>query len=158
MKDPELESLETELRSLSPAQPPPELVERLMAARPTPSEAPNARPARPRMTWADVLNWFVPATAVGALVIGGFVLLTLRAPQTPGSLTTAASAPHESVEIDRQLLVSYDAIAELATGEPVRFHCREWDEKVVVRDPARGIAIERRIPRLEVTPVSFETY
>ena len=158
MKEPQFETLEAELRSLLPAEPPAELVERLMAARPLPVKAPNVRHRAPRFTWGDVLHWLMPATAVAALVIGGVVLLMPAAPKSPAGVASVRSAPEETVEIDRQLLASYDAIAQLASGEPVRFHCQEWDEKVTVRDPVRGIAIERRIPRLEVTPVSLETY
>ncbi len=160
MNDPEFETLETELRSLSPADPPPELLERLVAARPRPvlATAPDVTGREPGFSWADVLNWLMPATTVAALVIGGLVLLAPHRGKAPAGVASAPSAPEETVEIDRQLLASYDAIAQLASGEPVRFHCQEWDEKVTVRDPVRGIAIERRIPRLEVTPVSLETY
>ena len=56
------------------------------------------------------------------------------------------------------MVASFDAVARLPGGEPVRFRCREWADDVVVRDPARGIVIERRTPRLEVVPVSIETY
>ena len=158
MNHPELESFETELRSLSPAQPPAELLERLAARRPVPAQVLKAQAGAPGRTWVDVLNWFMPATAVAALVIGGLVLMAPHTGKSPAGVAAVPSAPEETVEIDRELLASYDAIAQLASGEPVRFHCREWDEKVTVRDPARGIAIERRIPRLEVTPVSLETY
>jgi hypothetical protein len=173
MNDLEFEPFEAELRSLSPARPPAELMERLVAARPLSSTGPRTQTDAPRanagrdssvsgLSW--LLGWLMPAGAVGALVIGGLVLLTRPATD---SLTTASSEgrnpgrserPEKSVEINRELLASYDAIAQLASGEPVRFHCREWDEKVVFRDPARGIAVERRIPRVEVTPVSLETY
>jgi hypothetical protein len=49
-------------------------------------------------------------------------------------------------------------VAHLPNGEPVRFLCREWRDEVILRDPARGIVIERQTPRLEVVPVRFETY
>jgi hypothetical protein len=56
------------------------------------------------------------------------------------------------------LVAAFDAVARLPDGQPVRFRCREWSDGVVLRDSARGIVIEQRMPRLEVVPVSFETY
>jgi hypothetical protein len=49
-------------------------------------------------------------------------------------------------------------VAQLPNGEPVRFRCREWRDDVVVRDPGRGLVIERSTPRLEVVPISVETF
>ena len=56
------------------------------------------------------------------------------------------------------MVALFDAVAQLPNGQPVRFRCREWADEVVLRDPARGIVIERRTPRLEVVPIRFETY
>jgi len=64
----------------------------------------------------------------------------------------------DDVEIDQRLVSSFDAVAQLPSGLPVRFRCREWADEVVLRDTARGIVIEQRAPRLEVVPVSFEMY
>jgi hypothetical protein len=62
------------------------------------------------------------------------------------------------MDIDRQLVSAFDAIAELPGGEPVRFHCRQWSDKMVFHDLDRGITVERSTPRLEIIPVRFETY
>jgi hypothetical protein len=64
----------------------------------------------------------------------------------------------DNVEIDRKLLTSFDAVARLPGGEPVRFRCREWVDQVVLRDSRRGVVVEQRTPHLEVVPVGFETY
>jgi hypothetical protein len=64
----------------------------------------------------------------------------------------------DNVELDQQLVASFDAVARLPSGQPVRFRCREWADAVVMRDSASGIVVEQRTPRLEVVPVSFETY
>jgi hypothetical protein len=64
----------------------------------------------------------------------------------------------DNVEFDQQLVASFDAVARLPSGQPVRFRCREWADAVVLRDSASGIEVEQRTPRLEVVPVSFETY
>jgi hypothetical protein len=161
MNDPEFDAFEAELRAISPAAPPQELVEKLMAARSSVKvpAAPVQEPEPGLGTGLHALwRWLIPATAVAALAVAGTVLL-VRAPVKPApGLAVSEPAPQETIEIDRQLLLAYDTVAELASGEPVRFHCREWEETVTVRDPVRGIAIERRTPRLEVTPVRLETY
>jgi hypothetical protein len=64
----------------------------------------------------------------------------------------------DSVQIDEQLVGAFDAVGRLPSGEPVRFHCREWMDNVVLRDKTRGVVIEQRTPRVEVVPVRFETY
>jgi hypothetical protein len=64
----------------------------------------------------------------------------------------------DDVEIDRRLVAAYDAVAQLPGGEPVRFHCREWADNVVLRDQVRGVVIEQRTPRMEIVPVRIETY
>ena len=161
MKEPEFNAFEAELRALSPAAPPQELLEKLMAARsvvklpaaPGPELEPGLGTGL-KALW----RWLIPAAAVAALALAGTVLL-VRAPVKPApGMAVNEAAPQETIEIDRRLLLAYDAVAELASGEPVRFHCQEWEETVTVRDPVRGIAIERRAPRLEVTPVRLETY
>ena len=64
----------------------------------------------------------------------------------------------DNVEIVEQLVATFDAVAHLPDGAPVRFRCSEWFDDVVLRDSSRGILIQHRMPRLEVEPVSFETY
>ena len=64
----------------------------------------------------------------------------------------------EDVEIDRQLVALFETVAKLPSGVPVRLRCQEWTDDVVLRDSARGLVIERRTPRLEVVPVSLETF
>jgi hypothetical protein len=64
----------------------------------------------------------------------------------------------DDVQIDEQLVSTFDAVAPLPSGEPVRFRCRQWLDEVVLRDSKRGVEVTRRVPRVEVVPVSFETY
>jgi hypothetical protein len=81
--------------------------------------------------------------------------------EASGSAPVAADKPvlkADDVEFDQQLVASFDAVARLPSGQPVRFRCREWSDEVVLRDSVSGIVIEQRTPRLEVVPVSFETY
>ncbi|HEY9175623.1 MAG TPA: hypothetical protein VI136_25370, partial [Verrucomicrobiae bacterium] len=95
----------------------------------------------------------------------GLVLLLVLAHGNRSKLGSSPIAAAESppmkadqVEIDRKLLASFDAVASLPDGEPVRFRCREWVDAVTLRDSDRGVEITHRTPRLEVVPVSFETY
>jgi hypothetical protein len=200
--DPEL--FEAELRKLTPARPPAELMARLVEARPVhveqTAQAPNGfgvRQSSGAFASADVtpqrqragalqdavapnhsaraavsqpstlnpqpllwllLRWLAPAAAVAALAAA----LLAWWPHEKGELQRAkalasASKPDE-VEIDRQLVALFDTVAQLPSGQPVRFRCRQWSDEVVFRDPAGGLVVERRTPRLEVVPVRLEVY
>jgi hypothetical protein len=179
--------LEAELRRLSPAPPPAELMTRLLEAGARGSEMPASLGARqrigaphdpaapnraanlpqpstlnPQPLWWLVLRWIAPAAAVAALIAAVLVWWPpsagLRSQAQPPVASSQAAPKAEAIEIDQQLVALFDAVAELPGGQPVRFRCREWTDDVVVRDPARGLVIERRTPRLEVVPVRFETY
>ena len=84
-------------------------------------------------------------------------------PQKPAATQPLASSARpllkaDKVEIDRQLVAGFDAIARLPSGEPIRFRCQQWMDKVRLRDSGAGLVIERTTPRLEIVPVRFETY
>jgi hypothetical protein len=64
----------------------------------------------------------------------------------------------DDVEINQELVSSFDTVARLPGGEPVRFRCQKWMDQTVINDKARGLTIEQRTPRLEIVPVRFETY
>ena len=178
MNDSELERFEAELRSATPARPPAEFLQRLKSqvpvrvaerraraalpaapARAETSAAPETVRASEAGVWASwlplVLRWLAPAAAV--LVVGAVVwranLPTGRRPQTANAPVRA-----DDVQIDQQLVSSFDTVATLPSGEPVRFRCREWMDEVVLRDSRRGVEVARRVPRVEVVPVRFETY
>ncbi len=158
------ELIEAELHRLKPARPPEALLARLAAARPAPRPQREGR-SQPRVafdSWRWLLRWVAPATAAVAIAV---TLLVWRWPGAdrkpavlPGEGLTKSALRANAVEFDRELVASFDAVARLPSGEPVRFRCREWTDGVVLRDAARGVVIERRTPRLEVVPVSFETY
>jgi hypothetical protein len=102
-----------------------------------------------------------PSAAVG-------VLLLLFLARTPDRITgpsqpppVAAAGPVLKVDhllIDQRLIASFDAVARLPGGAPIRFHCRAWQDEVIMRDAAQNVVIERRTPRLEVIPVAYEIY
>jgi hypothetical protein len=84
----------------------------------------------------------------------------ITTPPAPAA-ATAASEPilkADEVEVDQELLGSFEAVADLPDGEPVRFRCRQWIDEVTFRDSARGVEVVQRVPRMEVVPVSFASY
>jgi hypothetical protein len=156
----DLERFEQELRSLKPARPPAEFMERLRELEPA-RVAPQADShGQTQWLWAHLVRWLVPATAV--LAAAGFVWFKYSHPKTQHGRSLAVTVPPplkaDSVQIDEQLVGAFDAVGRLPNGEPVRFHCREWMDNVVLRDKTRGVVIEQRTPRVEVVPVRFETY
>jgi hypothetical protein len=91
-------------------------------------------------------------------------MLEHRIPSTkqPGPKALAFSAQPlikaDNLEIDRQLIADFDAVGQLPNGDPVRFRCQQWLDKVWLRDSVAGLVIERTVPRLEIIPVHMETY
>ncbi len=171
--DPEL--FEAELRKLRPARPPADLMARLAEAQPAtwdqapavvepPPRASISQPSAldPQPLWTLLLRWLGPAAAAAALLAA--LLVALPHSKRPNEPAKVAGVPKKTasntgeVEIDRQLVALFDAVAQLPSGQPVRFRCRQWDDEVVFRDPKTGVEIERRTPRLEVVPVSLEVY
>jgi hypothetical protein len=156
------ESFEMELHRLRPAKVPQAFAQRLAATRPeaaAPRPVPPTRAPQP-VSWRRWRRWLAPATAAVGLVI---LLTRLNVPDrgTPDP-AKAASGPAalraDDVEIDRQLVSTFEAVATLPGGEPVRLCCQEWMDEVILRDTARGVSIEHRTPRFEVIPVRFETF
>lgn len=160
------QSFEAELKRLKPASPPAPLMARLgrVSAKRPGRDLLESVKGLARQVWPRWFWW--TAAATGALVMAVALLsrneprsASVRSPASPPLATTSKpTLKAEQVEIDKRLLSSFDAIASLPSGEPVRFHCREWMEQVTLRDSVRGVVIERQSPRLEVIPVRFETY
>ena len=158
------DSFEAELRKLNPAAPPQELRSKLDSLWPRRSVRVDA-PSSSGLRGAGVLARFWWSIATAAALATAIAVLypyhsTPIQKSSGPSLTKAAQAQPKAdqIEIDQQLLSVFDAIARLPTGEPVRFHCREWMDEIVLRDSSRGLVFERQMPRLEVVPVRFETY
>ena len=163
MNDGEPDSFETELRGLKPARPPDEFMARLAESQSPAQIKPGlqSRPRKPRGVWAPLLRWLTPAVAAAA-ILALFVWPLPRAGNKSSVHTAAAGSqsksPGKDLEIDRQMVAAFEAVARLPSGEPVRFRFRKWTDDVVLRDSARGIEIEQRVPGFEVVPVRFETY
>jgi hypothetical protein len=64
----------------------------------------------------------------------------------------------DDVQVNQELVSSFEVVAKLPGGEPVRFRCQKWRDQLVVTDKNRGVEIEQSSPRVEVVPVRFETY
>jgi hypothetical protein len=96
------------------------------------------------------------AVAVGALVVWrlGFYHNGIQTRSLPATNRLIA----DSVKVDEELVSSFDVVAKLPSGEPVRFRCQKWNDQLVVTDTNRGVEITQSSPRVEVVPVRFETY
>lgn len=153
--------METDLQKLKPARPPEELLARLIAAQPALRAEPKPIAAPIVALRPLLLRWLAPIAAVLVMTIALSVWHSTHSgakPRGQSAIASAKAGKTDNVEIDRHLIAAYDAVAQLPGGEPVRFHCREWADNVVLRDPIRGVVIEQRMPRMEIVPVRIETY
>jgi hypothetical protein len=156
----EQERFEAELRRIQPAPAPHLLMARLGATKPCPVPATNEcrQSAKVTPNWWQVWRWVAPALA--AVVAG---LLVARANFKSGKVAMV-SAPAtygfkaNDVQVEQDLVTSFDVVAKLPGGEAVRFHCQKWNDQVMVTDTNRGTEIVEDNPRIEVVPVRFETY
>ena len=161
MNEREQELFEAELCRLKPARVPDEFEARLSAPPSVPSHEFASRP-RSQMSLLDTsswLRWLAPATALALALLA--VLSQLHRGRNSAPPITPASVPAlkaDLVEIDQQLLGSFDAVADMPDGEPVRFRFQQWMDAVTLRDSVRGVEVVQRIPRIEVVPVSFASY
>jgi hypothetical protein len=165
MNDFDPQQFERELKSLSPKQPERGTIQRIACELST-SAGQGLRPTasqRPVQLLAYLLRWLIPAAAAAtmiALIVSGH-RNPLPQPQQPNQFVSAPKAvglKADKVEIDRLMVTNFDAVARLPSGEPVRFRCEQWTDKVLVRDSAAGLMLEHTTPRLEIVPVRFETY
>ena len=161
MNEMEQERYEAELRHMPPARLPEHFMARLQAAKPG-TKAARGRPLHPAARipeWRSVLRWLAPAMVVA---LAG--LLAGRANFAPWSslkkqtLAAASGLKADNVQVDEELVLSFEVVAKLPGGQPVRFRCQQWKDQLIVTDNNRGVEIERNSPRVEVVPVRFETY
>lgn len=161
MNEREDELFETELRRLKPARLPDPLharLEDLPPTAPAQNEVRGPSIASFRRAWLW-LRWLAPATMI---VLAVLVVVSQgdhhRNTSPPAISPPVPSLRADQVEIDRQLLDSFDTVAELPDGEPVRFRCQQWVDEVTLRDSASGVEVVQRTPRINVVPVSFAVY
>jgi hypothetical protein len=159
---------EAELRRAPPARVPEPLMARLLAAKRGPEPARtdfvqnllrgrNIRSLAPAR-W-PLWRWLAPALLAGVagwLVAGAHLPPGNSAERKPAQPTFGMKA--DDVHVNEELVSSYDVVAKLPGGEPVRFRCRQWRDQWRVTDTNRGVEIVQNNPRVEVIPVRFETY
>lgn len=165
MTDREQQEFEAALRGTRPVKLPEELRSRLLAAAP-PKKARSAPPwpALAVLGWLRVLRLALPAAAV--VLIAAVVVWRNAFPSKsiePGSKSSSsilASTPlkADDVKIQHDLVSSFDTLARLPGGEPVRFRCNQWLDEITFSNKAQGLVFQERTPRLEIVTVGFETY
>ena len=163
MTEHEQENFEAQLRQLKPGKLPEELVARIQAGVSTAAKC-SRTVAKQSPDFLQILRWLIPATA--AVVVTAVVWH--RQPNSDGqglsnldsqeSSIAAEPLKPDNVQIGKELVSSFDAVATLPGGEPVRFRCQQWVNTVVVDDEKRGLVMQSRSPRVVVVPVGFETY
>jgi len=163
--DREQQEFEAALRETRPVKLPEELRSRLLAAAP-PKKARSAPPwpALAFLGWMRVLRLALPAAAV---VLIAAVLVWRNASPRKSTPTTSksksgmiAAAPlkADDVKIEHDLVSSFDTLARLPGGEPVRFRCNQWVDEITFSNKAQGFVLQERTPRFEIVTVGFETY
>lgn len=162
MNEPPTDAFEADLQRRKPAAPPAEFMARLIAANPpaAPEPPPVARTTALLALWRSLRWWLAPAMAC---LLGLLVFVQTRhevhfSVPLPAETAEAPAVKADSIHMDSELVSTFDTVARLPSGEPVRFRCREWVDEVKLRDHTRGVVVERRTPRVEVVPVRFETY
>jgi hypothetical protein len=113
-----------------------------------------------------VLRFLIPATAAAALMVVAWRLSVQQkkpsvasvSKTSASSISTPSALRADEVQIDQDLVSSFDALARLPGGEPVRFQCRQWIDRVTLSDKEHGLVLEERTPRVEVVAVGYETY
>lgn len=164
MTDHEQQKFEARLRQLKPGKLPEELVARIQAdVSIVPKSSPTTSNRSPG--FLQILRWLIPATA--AIVVTAIVWhrqpnssheLDLSNLNSQAGSVAAEPLKPDNVQIGKELVSSFDAVATLPGGEPVRFRCQQWVNTVVVDDEKRGLVMQSRTPRVIVVPVGFETY
>ena len=161
MNEHELERYEAELRRMPPARLPEHFMARLQASKPGPEPARRLRlqSASDWPRWWSLGRWLAPAMAVAVAGLllgrGKFNWDSIGGHKRP---VAAYGLKVDDVQVDQELVSSFDVVATLPGGQPVRFRCRQWKDQLVVTDKSRGVEIEQNSPRVEVVPVRFETY
>ncbi|HEX4348793.1 MAG TPA: hypothetical protein VH251_00325 [Verrucomicrobiae bacterium] len=159
MMDDELDKLEAGLRRIPPTAAPPELMERLRAAR-TKIQPKERRVLRRVFRWSDLFaGWrgLALGSAAAVLLLGWLILRPMAGTSRPNSSVRPVTTA-DTVQVGHSLMASFDAVAQLPGGEAVRFRCREWQDDVVIHDKVNGVVISQSTPRVELVPVRFETY
>jgi hypothetical protein len=171
MTDQEQEDFERQLRQTRLARLPEDFAARLLAVEQqlncgVESTPPAASFPNYLQSLRLALRWLIPATAAALAVTVVWHDSAPFASRPSGSTSglqksAGLNAPllkADDVKIDQRLVSSFDAVARLPGGEPVRFRFENWMDQVVLSDKSRGLVVENRKPRVEVVAMGYETY
>jgi hypothetical protein len=169
MNEEEQQRFEEQLGRFPPARLPEQLMARILAAKPCVQSRPKiqSRQLAGLPDWFRALRWLAPAAAAAVILVG-----VARHERTPARealeprhesgdvAARGAAAPirADDAEVDQKLESSYDVVAQLPSGVPIRFRVEKWRDEVVLQDTNRGLIVAQTMPRWEVAPVRFETY
>lgn len=152
---------ESELRRAAPAPVPAELLEKLRKAAAS-SKRSAGHSLHPFVVLRLVRGWYWAALSSLAIVVCLLAFPALRGSHSKEIAHSPASGPAPArlpvVLVDHALVSTYEAVAEMPGGLPVRFQCRKWMDKVEMRDAQGGLVVEQSTPRLEIVPKCLETY
>lgn len=168
MTEHEQNQFEAGLRRIKPRELPEEFHARLrgldLSVSALATEVRSTAPPSPPVTEL-LLRWLLPAAAVILVTVAIWHGNRTLGPETVfgddlQGVTVSETLPlrPDNIEIGKELVASFDAVATLPGGEPVRFRCQTWVDQVVVNDKSRGLFVENRTPRVVVVPVGFESY
>ncbi len=96
-------------------------------------------------------------TTPAAAVLIAWLICSPAAGPGKAEASDSSGIKANAVQVGHSLLGSFDTVAKLPDGEPVRFRCRVWQDNVLIRDDAHGVVISQSTPRVVVTPVGFDT-
>jgi len=155
MNDDEQKQFEAQLRQCSPARLPEQLMARIFTGQScvqTPA-APQPRNPAGLRGWFEMLRWLAPAAAAAIV----FAVWLMERPRNdkpaPGAAVRA-----DGVQLDQRLVSSFDAVAQLPSGQPIRFRVQKWQDQLALEDKERGLVVKESAPRWEVVPIRIETY
>ena len=161
----EQKEFEATLRKTRLVKLPEELRSRLLAAAP-PKKARSAPPwpALAVLGWLRVLRLALPAAAV--VLIAAVIVWRNASPsksneagsKSKSGMLVAGPLKADDVKIEHDLVSSFDTLARLPGGEPVRFRCNQWLDEITFSNKAEGLVLQESTPRLEIVTVGFETY
>lgn len=155
MNEDEVKRIEDGLRRIAPAPLPSRLMGQLRAATTVARPLNQVAPRRVSRWGYWLASWRALAVATPAATV---LVIWLMTRQTSGAKPESTGLEASAVVVGHSLVASFDTVARLPGGEPVRFRCREWQDNVVIHDDEHGVVISQSTPRVEVIPMRFETY
>jgi len=160
--NPELQQLETELKQLQPASPPPGLKDSIAARLEQPGNQSETSGTRRILPFAPI---FIGMAASLALVLGiHWYVQEPSAPpahqanQAPETATASASSIYEPIHAEQQLTDAFeDGVFLNDKNQPVRKYRYQFVDSVTLKNRNDGALYNMMVPREEIVlvPVSL---